>query len=63
MSTTVDITIPVYNEEEVLPSTIASLTEFLENNLPNPWQVTIADNASTDSTQAVSECSPGGILA
>ncbi len=55
MSATVDITIPVYNEEEVLPRTIASLTEFLEANLSNPWQVTIADNASTDSTQAVSE--------
>ena len=55
MSATVDITIPVYNEEEVLPRTIASLTEFLETNLSNPWQVTIADNASTDSTQAVSE--------
>jgi glycosyltransferase involved in cell wall biosynthesis len=52
---TVDITIPVYNEEEVLPRTIATLTEFLENHLPNPWQVTIADNASTDATQAVSE--------
>jgi len=52
---TVDITIPVYNEEEVLPQTIATLTGFLEKNLPNPWQVTIADNASTDSTQAVSE--------
>ena len=55
MSATVDITIPVYNEEEVLPRTIATLTEFLETNLSNPWQVTIADNASTDSTQAVSE--------
>ncbi|MCI0897318.1 MAG: glycosyltransferase family 2 protein [Chloroflexi bacterium] len=55
MSATVDITIPVYNEEEVLPRTIATLTEFLEANLSNPWQVTIADNASTDSTQAVSE--------
>ena len=56
MGATVDIIIPVYNEEEVLPRTIATLTEFFENNLPNnPWQVTIADNASTDSTQAVSE--------
>jgi len=55
MAATVDITIPVYNEEKVLPQTIATLTEFLENHLSNPWQVTIADNASTDSTQAVSE--------
>ena len=56
MGATVDIIIPVYNEEEVLPRTIATLTEFFENSMPsNPWQVTIADNASTDSTQAVSE--------
>ena len=55
MAATVDITIPVYNEEGVLPRTIANLTEFLDGNLSNPWQVTIADNASTDSTQAVSE--------
>ena len=55
MAATVDITIPVYNEEDVLPCTIASLTEFLDGNLSNPWQVTIADNASTDRTQAVSE--------
>ena len=52
---TIDIAIPVYNEEEVLPSTIAVLTEFLRNNLSNPWQIVIADNASTDSTRAVSE--------
>ena len=55
MSATVDITIPVYNEEEVLPRTIKALTEFLASNLTNPWQVTIADNASNDGTQAVSE--------
>ena len=55
MNAQVDITIPVYNEEEVLPRTIASLTEFLSANLPNPWQVTIADNASTDRTRTVSK--------
>lgn len=55
MNASVDIIIPVFNEEEVLPHTIASLTEFLSANLPNPWQVTIADNASTDNTRAVSE--------
>ena len=47
---TVDITIPVFNEEDVLAKTIASLTRFLEENLLNPWRVTIADNASTDNT-------------
>ncbi|MDA0262540.1 MAG: glycosyltransferase family 2 protein [Chloroflexi bacterium] len=52
---TVDIIIPVYNEEEALPSTIAALTGFLRDNLANPWQVVIADNASSDSTRAISE--------
>ncbi|MDA1128553.1 MAG: glycosyltransferase family 2 protein [Chloroflexi bacterium] len=55
MAVKVDITIPVYNEEDALPRTIAVLTEFLQNRLPNPWQVVIADNASTDNTRAVSE--------
>ncbi|MCH8297641.1 MAG: glycosyltransferase family 2 protein [Chloroflexi bacterium] len=52
---TVDITIPVYNEEEALPRTIVILTEFLRDHLSNPWQIVIADNASTDNTRAVSE--------
>ena len=52
---TVDITIPVFNEEEVLEKTISSLTEFLKENLLNPWRITIADNASTDNTQDISE--------
>jgi glycosyltransferase involved in cell wall biosynthesis len=52
---TVDITIPVYNEEAALPGTILKLTEFLKGNMSNPWQIVIADNASTDDTRAVSE--------
>lgn len=55
MIATVDITIPVYNEEDALPQTIAVLTNFLQKSLPNPWQIVIADNASTDDTRAVSE--------
>jgi len=52
---TVDITIPVYNEEDALPNTIAVLTSFLQDKLVNPWQIVIADNASTDNTREVSE--------
>ena len=55
MSATVDIVIPVYNEEETLPRSIVALTDFLRDNLSNPWQVIIMDNASTDNTRAVSE--------
>ncbi len=55
MIATIDITIPVYNEEDALPNTIAVLTSFLQDKLVNPWQIVIADNASTDNTREVSE--------
>lgn len=55
MPASVDITIPVYNEEKDLPTSIGRLTRFLEGHLSNPWQITIADNASTDSTSTVSQ--------
>ena len=52
---TVDVVIPVYNEEQALPRNIVILAEFLKENLRNPWQIIIADNASTDGTKSVSE--------
>ena len=55
MAASVDLVIPVYNEEAALPDSIARLTQFLRENLVNPWQVTIADNASIDGTRWVSE--------
>ena len=51
----VDVVIPVYNEEDALPVSIPRLCAFLRDNLPNPWRVTIADNASIDGTREVSE--------
>ena len=55
MKATVDIVIPVFNEEQALPRSIVILADFLKTNLRNPWQIVIADNASTDKTQSVSE--------
>ena len=55
MTATVDIVIPVFNEERALPRSIVILADFLKANLHNPWQIVIADNASTDKTQSVSE--------
>ena len=55
MSASVDVVIPVYNEEDALPVSIPRLCAFLGDNLANPWRVTIADNASIDGTRAVSE--------
>ena len=55
MHPSVDVVIPVYNEEEALPVSIPRLCAFLGENLPNPWRITIADNASIDGTREVSE--------
>ncbi len=55
MPSTIDIVIPVYNEEQALPRNILILTDFLKSNVINPWQIIIADNSSTDSTRSVSE--------
>ncbi|MDP2952937.1 MAG: glycosyltransferase family 2 protein, partial [Chloroflexota bacterium] len=49
----VDVVIPVYNEEKDLPRSIETLRRFLQESLPSTWQITIADNGSTDSTLAV----------
>ena len=55
MSGSVDVVIPVYNEEDALSVSIPRLCAFLGEHLPNPWRVTIADNASVDRTRTVSE--------
>jgi glycosyltransferase involved in cell wall biosynthesis len=56
MAATVDIVIPVYNEEQDLPRSIDILSKFLKENLAqNPWQIIIADNGSTDNTRTVAD--------
>ncbi len=52
---TVDVVVPVFNEEQALPRSVVILADFLKANLSNPWQIIIADNASTDGTKSVSE--------
>ncbi|MCX6793695.1 MAG: glycosyltransferase family 2 protein [Candidatus Gottesmanbacteria bacterium] len=47
----VNIVIPVYNEEKELAQSIRTLAEYLRVNLTDfTWHITIADNASTDTT-------------
>jgi len=48
--TTIDVVLPVYNEEHVLAQSVAALKQFLESNLPHPFRIVIADNASSDKT-------------
>jgi glycosyltransferase involved in cell wall biosynthesis len=51
----VNITIPVYNEEKILPSSIASLHAFLGQHCRFDWEIVVANNASTDGTLEVAK--------
>ena len=51
----VEVVVPVYNEEYALPESIPALCAYLETYFPYRWSVVIADNASTDATPAVAE--------
>jgi glycosyltransferase involved in cell wall biosynthesis len=52
--TTVDVVVPVYNEEQALPRTVPTLRAFLSQpTFPYSWRIVIADNASTDGTPEV----------
>ncbi|MGH3583038.1 MAG: glycosyltransferase [Mycobacterium sp.] len=48
-----DIVIPVYNEEHDLPGCVSRLHHYLAEQVPYATRITVADNASTDSTLAV----------
>lgn len=51
---TVDVVIPVYNEERALPRSIPLLRSFLSGaHFPYAWRIVIADNASVDGTPEV----------
>ena len=50
---TVEIVIPVYNEENELEASVQRLHAYLTERFPLSWLVTIADNASTDRTWGI----------
>ena len=50
---TVEVVVPVYNEESALPRNIPILCNYLRTYFPYRWSVVIADNASTDETLAI----------
>lgn len=56
---TVETVIPVYNEEHVLERSVTTLRDFLPAQLPYPWRILIADNASTDRTLDVAKSLAG----
>ncbi|MDX6381837.1 MAG: hypothetical protein QOI57_2861 [Rubrobacteraceae bacterium] len=51
----VEVVVPVYNEQDALPKSIPALCAYLETYFPYRWSVVIADNASTDATLSVAE--------
>ncbi len=54
MVVSLDVVLPVLNEEKALPATVHTLCDFLSRCLSEyDWRVVIADNGSTDSTQAI----------
>lgn len=64
---TVDLVIPVYNEEHVLAGSVATLLGYLEAHPEHEWRIVVANNASTDATLAVArqleEQHPGRVAA
>jgi len=51
----VDIVIPVYNEEAQLFQSVITLRQYLLQNFPYSWRITIADNASQDQTWQIAK--------
>ena len=47
---TLDIVIPVYNEQDDIVDAVRRLDAHLRANVPYPARITVADNASTDGT-------------
>jgi putative flippase GtrA len=45
-----DVVVPVYNEQESLENSVRVLHATLSAQFDDPWRITIADNASTDDT-------------
>ena len=48
-----DIVVPVHNAPAALEGTVRMLHGYLSRGFPYSWQITIVDNASTDSTLRV----------
>jgi glycosyltransferase involved in cell wall biosynthesis len=51
----IEIVIPVYNEEAQLAQSVTLLRAYLLHSFPYRFQITIADNASTDGTPRIAQ--------
>ncbi|MGA8520798.1 MAG: bifunctional glycosyltransferase family 2/GtrA family protein [Pseudonocardiaceae bacterium] len=50
---TVDVVVPVYNEQRALPGCLQALRCYLNDQFPFEWTITVVDNASTDGVLVV----------
>jgi len=50
-----DLVVPVYNEEDDLERSVLAVHSYLTRTFPFTFRITIADNASTDSTLAIAQ--------
>ena len=56
MTRSLEVVIPVLNEEKVLSASVGALHHFLKGHLTEyDWRITIADNGSTDQTPVVAK--------
>jgi glycosyltransferase involved in cell wall biosynthesis len=51
----VDVVLPVFNEEHVLERSVRALHLFLTDNLAHEWRIVIADNGSRDRTFEIAQ--------
>jgi glycosyltransferase involved in cell wall biosynthesis len=51
----IDVVVPVLNEARVLARSIRALHVFLTAHVPHRWRIVIAENGSTDNTEAVGQ--------
>jgi glycosyltransferase involved in cell wall biosynthesis len=56
---TVDIVVPVHNEQETLASNVELLLGYLRDEFPFRFGIVIADNASTDGTPGIARALAG----
>ena len=59
MNQSVEFILPVLNEEKILAASVSAIYHFLDAHFKDySWQITIADNGSTDKTADISEILP-----
>jgi glycosyltransferase involved in cell wall biosynthesis len=57
---TVEIVVPVFNEESSLKANVEHLLEYLASEFPFSYSIVIADNASTDGTALIARALAAG---